>query len=374
MPDMMRILYRMAVGEARRTLKKHSARSTGPFKVAVYGGANLDVQARSAAAFRPGDSNPGSVTTAPGGVGRNIAENLARLGASVELVTALGDDQAARAIEASCEAAGIRLDRSLRLGGVPTPQYLCVLDADGRLVGAVAAMDAIEAFGPERLAERLAPGDEAELVVLDANLPAATIRAAAERWKGKPLVLDTVSVAKAVRAASSIGLLAAMKPNLAEARALLAAAGAGAAASPRRPGATADGAAASISARASDGLPAAGSDAVAEASWAASALMALGLGQAFVSLGAIGLLWADSGGMGLVRPPRLPVVNVSGAGDAATAALAWACVLGVGAREKAAFAAAAAALCAAAPDPVSKALSQESLLELAGKVEHEPVP
>lgn len=336
MPDMMRILYSMAEREAIRSPEKRASRGA---RVAVYGGANLDIQARSRGPYRPADSNPGSVSACPGGVGRNIAENLARLGLSVELVAALGDDAAAAAVEASCRAAGIRVDRSLRLADEATPQYICVLDHDGRLVGAVAAMDAMDRFGPAELTERLAPGDEAGLVILDANLPEATIRAAAERWKDKPLLLDPVSVAKAVRAAQAIGLFSAVKPNLAEAQAILGA----------------------------QGL------AAPDAAAAARGLLGLGVGEAFVSLGARGLLWAGSGGMGIAKPPRMPVVNVSGAGDAATAALAWACFEGLGTKDKAALAVAAASLCAAAPGPVDTGLSVESLLEASRKVEHEPV-
>ncbi|MEI8181049.1 PfkB family carbohydrate kinase, partial [Aestuariivirga sp.] len=61
-------------------------------RVIVIGGANVDIKGRSRGSFVAGTSNPGEVTVSAGGVGRNIAENLARLGISVSLVTALGQD------------------------------------------------------------------------------------------------------------------------------------------------------------------------------------------------------------------------------------------------------------------------------------------
>ncbi|MDP2775936.1 MAG: PfkB family carbohydrate kinase, partial [Nocardioides sp.] len=61
--------------------------------VVVVGGANVDLKARTTAAVVAGTSNPGTVATSPGGVGRNIAENLARLGTSTVLVAAVGSDQ-----------------------------------------------------------------------------------------------------------------------------------------------------------------------------------------------------------------------------------------------------------------------------------------
>ena len=49
--------------------------------IAVVGGVNIDVGGRSFAPLVAGDSNPGVIRTSLGGVGRNIAHNLALLGA-----------------------------------------------------------------------------------------------------------------------------------------------------------------------------------------------------------------------------------------------------------------------------------------------------
>ena len=61
-------------------------------EVIVIGGANVDIKGRSRAAVMPGTSNPGEVIVSPGGVGRNIAENLARLDVSTALLAMTGDD------------------------------------------------------------------------------------------------------------------------------------------------------------------------------------------------------------------------------------------------------------------------------------------
>ena len=313
--------------------------------VAVYGGANLDIQARCRAPYRPGDSNPGTSSMAAGGVGRNIAENLARLGLATELVTVFGGDESASYLADRCRAAGIEVGRSLILPDADTPRYLCILDADGSLVGAVAAMDALERFDPARLAERYGPGDEADIVVIDANLPADTIAAAARRWKDKPLLLDPVSVAKAGKAAAVAGSFSIVKPNRFEARILL-----GQPADEAGPGS---------------------SDPLESAMASAMALLDLGVGEAFVSLGPLGLLWAGKGGAGIARPLALPVVNVSGAGDAATAALAWSTVRELDTASKASFAVAAASLCASFPDAVAIGMNADRLAELVRGVVNE---
>jgi len=104
----------------------------GKARVVVVGGANVDIQGKSFAPFIPGDSNPGRIVRACGGVGRNIAENCARLGMPTWLIAAFGDDQDGAFLSDSCERIGIDLGGSLR-AHAPTPRYLCALGPDGGL-------------------------------------------------------------------------------------------------------------------------------------------------------------------------------------------------------------------------------------------------
>lgn len=73
--------------------------------IIVAGGINIDIKGFPFAKAIPGDSNPGRVSNAAGGVGRNIAENLARLGTRVRLCGAVGEDTQGRFILESCEKA-----------------------------------------------------------------------------------------------------------------------------------------------------------------------------------------------------------------------------------------------------------------------------
>ena len=79
----------------------------------VFGGINMDIWGRPAGALVPKDSNPGTVSLRPGGVGRNIAHDLRLLGLEVSLVAAIGGDIYATAISESCLALGIDLSLSL---------------------------------------------------------------------------------------------------------------------------------------------------------------------------------------------------------------------------------------------------------------------
>ena len=61
-----------------------------PLYCTVIGGANMDIGGVSDEILIDNDSNPGTTTISLGGVGRNIAHNIALLGAEVKFITALG--------------------------------------------------------------------------------------------------------------------------------------------------------------------------------------------------------------------------------------------------------------------------------------------
>jgi pseudouridine kinase len=77
----------------------------------------------------------------PGGVGRNVAENAARLGTRTFLVAAVGRDAAGENLLTQTAEAGVRVEYVHRTD-VPTGMYVAILDSGGELVSAVAAMDA----------------------------------------------------------------------------------------------------------------------------------------------------------------------------------------------------------------------------------------
>jgi sugar/nucleoside kinase (ribokinase family) len=161
--------------------------------VVVVGGANVDVKARSSAPLVPATSNPGVVVRSPGGVGRNVAENLARLGSPVALVSVVGSDPDGDWLLDETAGAGVDVTPVLR--GGQTGRYVAVLDAGGELVAGVSDMAATDAVTPEALDLDLLRS--AALVVVDGNLPVPTIDAILSL--GARVVIDPVSVAKAER-------------------------------------------------------------------------------------------------------------------------------------------------------------------------------
>ena len=109
----------------------------------------------------------------PGGVGRNVAENLARLGTCTFLVAAVGRDAAGESLLNQTGAAGVRLEYVHRTD-LPTGTYVALLDCDGELVSAVADMAATSELGPAEVNRARDVIATAGLVVLDGNLSPGT--------------------------------------------------------------------------------------------------------------------------------------------------------------------------------------------------------
>lgn len=169
----------------------------GP-SVVVVGGSNIDIKARSAAKATAGTSNPGHGEMASGGVGRNIAENLARLGTRTHLVTAIGRDAMGDELLANTNAAGVLVDHVHRTD-TATGTYTAVFDTDGELVIAVADMAATAELGPDQVNAARDIITHAAFLVLDCNLAPETLVHALDLAgaAGIRTILEPVSVPKA---------------------------------------------------------------------------------------------------------------------------------------------------------------------------------
>jgi sugar/nucleoside kinase (ribokinase family) len=174
--------------------------------VVVIGGMNMDTLARIAGDTVPASSNPGETITAHGGVGRNVAENLARLGSPVRLVGVVGDDEHGAALLAQLSVLDVDVRGVRRSADCATGTYTAVLDREGALVIGVADMAATDSLGPAQIDDDTLRG--ASWLVLDGNLRPDTIAhclALAVDWD-VPVVLDPVGVTKASRLGRLPGL------------------------------------------------------------------------------------------------------------------------------------------------------------------------
>lgn len=262
--------------------------------VVVVGGVNMDIGGISHAQLVSADSTPGRVRISLGGVGRNIAHNMALMGLDVRMVTVLGGDFYAQKIVSTCGEMGIDISRSLRVADAITSTYLFISGPDGDMKLAISDMDIYSHLTPAFLASKLSLFNNAKLLVVDTNIPAESIAWLVEHVE-VPVFADPVSTAKAEKLRPVLGKLHTIKPNRIEAE-LLSGVSITDERSLRR---------------------------------AANVLLKTGLQQVFISLGAGGVFAANQDrGLHLPSIPG-PMVNATGCGDAFMAALAWAYMEGM---------------------------------------------
>lgn len=169
--------------------------------IVCIGGLNIDRKLRLLAHALAGSSNPCESHETPGGVVRNVAENLARLGLPVALVAAVGDDAGGRMLMEQAAGVGIDTRAVLRLRRHASDSYTAVLAPDGSLELGLASMPLVERLSPWALQASKALRAGAALVVADGNLPTDTwpLLLAEARDSGRPLICVAVSEAKMAR-------------------------------------------------------------------------------------------------------------------------------------------------------------------------------
>lgn len=186
--------------------------------VCVIGGANIDIVCTPLTAVRMRDSNPCTVRYSLGGVARNIAENLARLGVRVVFITALACDGNARMIEANAMSLGIDLSHCVRVNDGVTSTYTCINDEKGDMLVAASDMSILKHLTCQKLEERLDVINGAQCVVTDTN--DADCLKFLQQHVTVPLFVDTVSAKKTEIVKNDIKNIFCLKPNLIEAEVL----------------------------------------------------------------------------------------------------------------------------------------------------------
>ena len=258
----------------------------------VIGGANIDLHGVSSKKIRTHDSNPGTLHTSPGGVARNIAENITRLGLPSRLITAIGNDQHGDLLLQNCQEIGIDTRCIYRHETLQTSTYLSIIDSTGEMLCAISDMDIISAITPSYIQSIEKKINRSEMIILDTNLSLDTLNYIFEKFSHLPIFVDTVSTSKAVKIEPYLSHIHTLKPNLIEAEAI-------------------------------SGIKI---KKISTLSSMATWFHERGLKRLFITLGEKGIFYSDSLDSGIESMPviRNTVSNVSGAGDASMAGLVYA--------------------------------------------------
>jgi len=301
--------------------------------ITIIGGITADIEGHPYERLVYADSNPGKIAVAYGGVGRNIAENLGRLGVSVSFHSVAGDDHIGRGAVRELSDLGVDVSGVRLLPGENTAMYMSILNIVGDMELALCNMDALEKISPDMIDQAVKSANDSKIIALDTNLAEETLAYAADSFSDKPLFLDPVSSAKAERAKKIIGKFHIVKPNRAEAEILT-----------------------DIEIRDPQALEDAG-----------RCLFEAGVKQVFITLSAGGVYYKDEKISGIIKPDKglSGDGSATGAGDAFSAAVLYSYINGYDLLKTAAYGMAASQIAMESKTAVNPMMS---VTELTGRI------
>jgi len=184
--------------ESTPASSKYSANDEVTSRVVCVGGSVIDIIAKSSSKEKMiiGTSNPGKVFKSDGGVGRNVAEVLGRLGDKPLFYTSIGKDDGGEGILSRLADCGVLTSgASVSFADGASASYVALLDDESDLVGGIADMDANQQI-PTPSVEALSG---VEFVLIDSNAPSRVmIESASNAAKaGASVFFEPTSVPKA---------------------------------------------------------------------------------------------------------------------------------------------------------------------------------
>lgn len=301
--------------------------------VLVIGAAGVDMVGQLRGELRMGASAPSQIRSSFGGVARNVAENLARLGQPVRLISMVGSDRLGDQLIEQLQAAGVDTQGVLRHPDQPTGTYLAVVNSRGELQFALDDLRTSALLSPKEIQDFAGLFDEAAALFVDANVTKETLRTVVSlaRRSHLPIIADPTSITLAEKLRPHLRKLFMVTPNVAEAEILCQ-------------------------------LPI-------EASRrrqvldAAKCLVSQGVGVVLISLARLGVCYATSETAGFVPAIQTEIVDPTGAGDALSAAVIFALLNDIPLDEAVRLGVSAAALTLAYSGAVQPDLTLEKLYD-----------
>lgn len=180
-------------------------------KIVVIGLSNIDYMGFPFNKLIPKDSNLGTVTISFGGVGRNICENLLRLGHKITFMTCIGKDTNGENLEKELVSLGCNIIKPLT--DKPSASYLCINDEKNDMALALCDESIASELNIDFLDKNREVLEKSEYIVLDANLKEEVIDYITKTYSHKKLIADGISTVKVRRFKNSLNRLYLLKVN-----------------------------------------------------------------------------------------------------------------------------------------------------------------
>lgn len=299
--------------------------------IVVTGGINVDIKGKAFDRMDIGSSSPGTIEISPGGVGRNIAHNLALLNMPVMLLSAVGSDAQGVKVLNETASCGVRIDHVLRVDENLTGTYIALLDNIGEMTAALSDMQILEKLDVDYFKAKLDILEKASFIVCDTNLPEASVKfiISVANSCSIPVCLEPVSVKKSLKLKGCLKGIDFITPNLDELAALT------------------------------------GMNAHTDkAELMAAQLIKSGVGNVITTLGKEGLCYTNAEGSKHFRSIPTAVADVTGAGDSLTAGFVYGLMKHESIDKALICGIAAAAITIGSKETVSSLLSENRINEL----------
>ena len=257
--------------------------------ILVFGVSVYDIFGFTSNNYKGRDSNPGKVRVSHGGVCRNIAENMARVGMNLKFISVVGDDEIGKSILQHAESMGIDMKDSLVVSGESTPTYMAIMNEDGEMESAIVDMSITDKISEEFIDSKKDIIVNSEYMVLGADNPTIMEYILTKYQGSTKFILDPVSSARVQKIKHLIKYFYTIKPNRHEAEVLC-------------------------------GFKI---ESVEDVRKAGKCLLDYGVKNVFISLDAEGIYYNNGQEEGIIKPNQVPVVNVTGAGDSCVAGLGY---------------------------------------------------
>ena len=293
--------------------------------VVGIGAANVDIYCKSNIDIREHFDHPAKISYSPGGVTRNILENLVKLDVKCKMLTAVGDDLYGKYLKDKINEVGIDADNVLMVKGGSTGTFVQVQDKNNDMHLAMCDMDILKHIDVEYIKRNKELIENALLIIIDPSLNEEVLDYLFDNFN-VPFFVDPISDVYAKKIKKYLSKIYCIKPNKRELSIL--------------------------------------TDVVInneeDLYLAYEKLLEQGVKKAYVSLGKDGCLYKDKK-IKTKKFKQVNMLNASGAGDSFFAAIVYAYVLGLNIDDTINSALAAGLVTVMCKEAINKDLSRELL-------------
>jgi pseudouridine kinase len=185
--------------------------------VMIVGSSNVDIQGFSSNKVVGSDSNIGQIRVSMGGVGRNVTENLIRLGQETKLISVTGGDQNSTYLLNECNQIGIDTSHFMIVENKNASTYMAILDDQREMLLAINDMSIMDELTPEFIRSKNSYIKNSNILFLDTGLSTTIIDMIFAEYPKSNFFVDAVSVNRAPRIKKHLSKIHTLKCNVLEA-------------------------------------------------------------------------------------------------------------------------------------------------------------